>query len=197
MTSTSDEYVRTARQLVTRLQARAAWALKEQDGQELRVSGIEELSAFLHEQGFNQTELDELRERLHLDLSRLSEVEPSNCVSATSALPPALEPADSMPVAGEAEDVKDEAPPPYFIAVVGKRRLRRLHRHGGCGTVPADLRETIALQSLQDAVYDLACKHCWRKGSKPGDPSSDSGSGDDSSSSSSECNEDGLSVSVS
>ena len=162
--------------------------------QELRVSGIEELSAFLCEQGFNQTELDELRERLHLDLSRLSEVEPSNCVSATPALPPALEPADSMPVAGEAED---EAPPPYFIAVVGKRQLRRLHRHGGCGTVPADLREMIALQSLQDPVYDLACKHCWRKGSKPGDPSSDSGSGDDSSSSSSECNEDGLSFSVS
>ncbi|CAE7027742.1 unnamed protein product [Symbiodinium natans] len=182
--SASDEYVRTARQLVMRLQARAASALKQPDEKELRCTGINELSAFLSEQGFEQAELVELRERLHLDLSRLPDVDPVLGELNAAAMPPVSALGESAGAERAVESGEDPAPA-YFIAVVGKRRLRRLHRQGGCGTVPADLLEMLPLQSLKNAVYDLACKHCWPRGAKPGDSSSDTGSGDDSSSSSS------------
>ena len=58
---------------------------------------------------------------------------------------------------------------PYHIAVVGKKRSRRLHRKGGCGTVPGDLREMIPPLHLRGAEYGLACKHCWRRGNAPDD----------------------------
>ena len=80
---------------------------------------------------------------------------------------------------------------PYFIAIVGKKRLRRLHRRGGCGTDPADLHEVEWVENLQGAVYDYSCKHCWRKEVGPPDihvcnetsSSSESSSSDSSSSS--------------
>ena len=58
---------------------------------------------------------------------------------------------------------------PYFIAIVGKKRLRRLHRRGGCGTDPAELHEVEWVETLQGAVYDFSCKHCWRKEACPTD----------------------------
>ena len=58
---------------------------------------------------------------------------------------------------------------PYFIAIVGKKLLRRLHRRGGCGTDPAELHEVEWVETLQGAVYDYSCKHCWRKEACPTD----------------------------
>ena len=80
---------------------------------------------------------------------------------------------------------------PYFIAIVGKKRLRRLHRRGGCGTDPADLHEVEWVENLQGAVYDYSCKHCWRNEAGPPDihvhnessSSSESSSSDSTSSS--------------
>lgn len=71
--------------------------------------------------------------------------------------------------------------PPFFISIVGKRRLRRLHKSGGCPTSAAELREMIPLWSLEGCEYHFACKHCWRHGSQPGgSPSSDSSSSENS-----------------
>ena len=81
--------------------------------------------------------------------------------------------------------------PPFYIAVVGKRRLRRLHRRGGCGTDPDDLHEMVPVYELQEAEFDVACKHCWRNGKQPQNPTPEasadaSGSGEEDESSSSE-----------
>ena len=65
-----------------------------------------------------------------------------------------------------------EAAPPFYVAVVGKPRLRRLHRKGGCGTDPNDLHIMEPVFELETAAYDVACKHCWRNGRCPEDPSS-------------------------
>ena len=45
--------------------------------------------------------------------------------------------------------------------MVGKRRLRRLHRTRGCGVSAVAVREVEAFRKLQ---YDLACRLCWRAG---------------------------------
>ena len=54
--SSSDEYLRTARQLVMRLQERAAVALEQPAAHDLRFAGIEELLAFLRKQGLDIAE---------------------------------------------------------------------------------------------------------------------------------------------
>ena len=100
-----------------------------------------------------------------------------------------------LPVAPEVDIIACPAgseDAPYFISVVGKKRLRRLRRKGGCGTVPGDLRETMPLLHLRGAEYDLACKHCWGRGKVPDDSddlieaSSSEGSSSSSSSSATE-----------
>ena len=43
--------------------------------------------------------------------------------------------------------------PPVFVAMVGKKQLRRLHHREGCGAAFAELREMIPLEDLQGAEY--------------------------------------------
>ena len=176
--SSSDEYLRTARQLVMRLQERAAVALEQPAAHDLRFAGIEELLAFLRKQGLDIAEQTDFNSCCNwISFGWL----PCKSAMGSSLEPcPLPEPPDDGAVASD----QGSDPCPYFIAVVGGRKLRRLHRQGGCGT-----REMIPLQSLEDAVYDFACKRCWRKGSQPGDSSSASGSSCDTSSSSSENSE--------
>ena len=53
-----------------------------------------------------------------------------------------------------------------------------------------DLHEMVPVYELQEAEYDVACKHCWRNGKQPQDPTREasdaSGSDEDDESSSSE-----------
>ena len=46
----------------------------------------------------------------------------------------------------------------------GKKRLRRLHRQGGCGVSLMDVQESEPVWRLKGTSYDLACRHCWRSG---------------------------------
>ena len=52
----------------------------------------------------------------------------------------------------------------FFICVSKNRRVRRLHRWGGCGVKPgANITEFEGHDTLQGIQYDAACKHCWKK----------------------------------
>ena len=42
---------------------------------------------------------------------------------------------------------------PYFIAVVGKSRVRRLHRQGGCGASTLGVQEMLPVFDISAAVY--------------------------------------------
>ena len=82
-------------------------------------------------------------------------------------LPEPLVPAPS--VSAEAvetvEDVDDaDLHSPFFVTVVGKKRLRRLHRRGGCGVSVLEVQESEPVWDLKGLVYNLACQHCWRPG---------------------------------
>ena len=74
---------------------------------------------------------------------------------------------------------------PYFIAVVGKSRVRRLHRQGGCGASTLGVQEMLPVFDISAAVYDFACRHCWQKRRHAGP----AGCPDDSTSSSSDSSE--------
>ena len=187
--SSSDDYVRTARLLVMKLQERAVRGLLAPENHELRESGIDELLLFLERRGFSSEELDIQKEKLKLALPDVAreELQPVAVVEEEEAAgPPA-------PVQEGDDSLSDD--PPFFIAVVGKNRLRRLHRRGGCGTTPADLCEMIPLEDLQGAEYHVACKHCWRRGAQPevtdGQCSASSGSTSSSTESGADISSDG------
>ncbi|CAE7520545.1 unnamed protein product [Symbiodinium sp. CCMP2592] len=138
--SSSDEYMRTARQIVLQLQKAA-------------VRGLAENAELCRAQ----------EQKLLLTLTEVATpLQPDNVAGAPSDLPwPAIPEADAV-----AHPTADEEAP-YYISVVGKRRFRRFQRKGGCGTVPGGLHEMIPLQHLRGAEYDFACKHCGRRGKAP------------------------------
>ena len=71
-------------------------------------------------------------------------------------------PSVSLEVSEEVDDA--ESPSPYFVTVVGKKRLRRLHRRGGCGVSMLEVQESEPVWDLKGIMYNLAFQHCWRPG---------------------------------
>ena len=49
----------------------------------------------------------------------------------------------------------------FFVTVVGKRKLRRLHRKGGCGTAPSTVQRVEYFETLQNVQFDAECRHCF------------------------------------
>ena len=67
-------------------------------------------------------------------------------------------PSVSLDVAEEVDDAEPQSP--YFVTVVGKKRLRRLHRRGGCGVSMLEVQESEPVSDLKGLAYNLACQHC-------------------------------------
>ena len=44
----------------------------------------------------------------------------------------------------------------YLFAVIGKSRVRRLHRQGGCGASTFGVQEMVVVFDIFAAVYDFA-----------------------------------------
>ena len=138
VSSSSDDYVRTARLLVMKVQERTVRGLLALESHELRESGVDELLLFLETRGYSSEELEMQKDKLRLPLAAVAreELKPEAMVvlplveAEAAAGPPA-------PVQEGAGNLSDD--PPFVIAVVGKKRLRRLHRQGGCGATPAEL----------------------------------------------------------
>eukprot|EP00435_Cladocopium_sp_Y103_P051417 s2055_g16.t1 len=74
--------------------------------------------------------------------------------------PPRLEPALVQPM----EETQAEDASPHFVVVIGKKGFRRLHRRGGCGVSAIEVGQSELCWSLQGLAYDLACRHCWKRG---------------------------------
>ncbi|CAE7822629.1 unnamed protein product [Symbiodinium necroappetens] len=168
----SDEYVRTARHVVLSLQEEALRGVCLDERWDLLNGGLEDLPSFLRERGCgerlvqSQSQALQLRSCLRVCLGP-QHVRPN---SASAADAPEVAARAPMPAILQAQA---EELPPFYTAIVGKGRLRRLHRKGGCGTASRDLREMLPVFELQDAVYDSACKHCWRNGENPGEDAGD------------------------
>ena len=120
----SDEYLRTAWQVVTGLQ-RLVVATLCQASSDLVDFGLDALDQRLQDRGVPKENRDLLQ--------------------GSWAMPPEWaawrrEFLDSAPVQEAAPPVPVRPPPEpgfaYFVTVLGKRRLRRLHRRSGCGTQP-------------------------------------------------------------
>ena len=169
--SSSDEYLRTARHMEMALQSRVIATLASEQNRHLLSFGIDELLTYLKTAGFSQEDLEVQRRRLSIILSMRAMQEQGN---------PTREPS---PVRTETLPEQEGDAAPFFIAInVGSRRLRRLHRTGGCGTSALLLRERLPIQDLKGAEFDLACRHCWPHGESP-----TAGNSPNSSSSESSC----------
>ena len=163
------------------LQMQAVQGLCADPSGNLRSLGIPELLDHLRSAClFCEEEIRELREVLMIPSAVIAAAR----VTADASLVKSLD--ETPPERQEVNDVLVDAADsaPFFLAVLGKRRLLRLHKAGGCPATPSELREVIPLWSLDGAEYHFACKHCWRKGSQPVDTSrssSESSAGDSSS----------------
>eukprot|EP00435_Cladocopium_sp_Y103_P047857 s1903_g14.t1 len=84
----------------------------------------------------------------------------ASLVSSPDETPP-----ERQEVKDDMVDAADSAP--FFIAVLGKRRLLRLHKAGRCPASPSELRETIPLWSLDGAEYHSHASTAGAKGRNP------------------------------
>ena len=169
--------------MVISLQEQALAGMMRDERWNLQNGGLEDLPEFLIARGVHQCVAASQKDLLQLPRQW-----------HRGPLPPAPEeevPALRPAIPSSLEQDRECVDSPYFIAIVGKKRLRRLHRRGGCGTDPAELHEVEWVETLQGAVYDYSCKHCWRKEACPTDihaceasPSSSENSSSNSSSSS-------------
>lgn len=149
--SSADEYLRTAQRVIFSLQERLVAYFCGRDTQDLRLAGLDELEGHLR-----QREVPESARQQQLQALTLSA---DWCNRASPPAEPQVP--DSAEPAVEADDVGDN---PYFVTIVGKRRLRRLHRTGGCGVTMVAVNEAEPVWHLRGLAFDLACRHCWRPG---------------------------------
>lgn len=136
-TTASDEYIRSARVIVMHLQMQAVQGLCADPSGNLRSLGIPELLDHLRSAClFCEEEIRELREVLMIPSAVIAAAR----VTADASLVKSLDetPPERQEVNDVLVDAADSAP---FFAVLGKRRLLRLHKAGGCPATPSELRE--------------------------------------------------------
>ena len=147
----SDEYIRSAWSVVTSLQAHVVQALCD-DRQGLVDFSLDLIEARLQELGIGgQSQQDVLKAwstPTGWQAWRAAQIPSTSTVSA------------SLPDVPTTSGAEDEAFA-YFVTVVGKRKLRRLHRKGGCGTAPSNVQRVEYFESLQNVQYDAECRHCF------------------------------------
>ena len=152
MASSADEYLRSAQQIVMRLQEQVVVALQGEDRWDLRHAGLDELVDYMQLREEAPPVIQRQRQLLSIT---------SNLASHLSH-PPA--PMDIAPVPAADIDSEEDCDSPYFMTTVGSKRLRRLHRRNACGVSQVDVQVSEPLWSLKGVSYDLACKHCWKPG---------------------------------
>ena len=145
-----DEYMRTAKRVIFGLQDRLISHFLQSEDLALRSAGLEELESHL----------------LLREVSKVAapvQIEKLRVPRHWQPVVPAPEKVEAFTIPEVLEE-EPEPDSPYFIAIVGKQRLRRLHRRDGCGVSRLVVREAEPVWTLRGVVYDLACKHCWRPG---------------------------------
>ena len=152
--SSADEYLRTAKRVIHGMQEQLMNTVCGDDVWDLRNVGLDELHAYLTDREVPTEQADLLCQQLHLG--------PAWCARAPEPVVEVLA-AAAEPVLDEDKDLEAESAP-YFVTVVGKKKLRRLHRFGGCGVSSIEVQESEPVWRLRGTAYDLACRHCWKAG---------------------------------
>ena len=147
----SDVYVRSAWQIVTSLQVFVVRALAQ--SRELQAIGMIEVRERLLNGGLDKARAEELSAEL--------EAPGTWGQWKTQFLPSARDLPPPPQVASE-EVTKEPSDFRFFISVVGKKGLRRLHRKGACSTKPDRLAKCEYFMSIDGVSYDAECKHCFR-----------------------------------
>mgnify|MGYP001825758334 CR=1 FL=1 len=170
----SDEYIRSAWRMVTSLQVLVVRELCK--APDLQAIGLDDLEARLKEQGWEDSQAKRVVTRLAVPSKwaqqRASELSPDSQNAAANVCEAASE--QIVPISAK-----------YFVAILGKKKLRRLHRMQGCGTDPTSLHAVEFHESLEGGVsFDVECKHCFREAGEIASAASDSTEGSSSSASS-------------
>ena len=148
----SDEYVRSAQRVISQMQRAVVKGVWHDDEWQVKDFGIKELEGFLQETGEALSVISE-----QITLLTVSSLQPKR---SASGLLTRIDEAPSVNDCAEhvtgveelsAEDVVQVSP--YFVTVVGSKRLRRLHRRDGCGVGIydrcADLRRRLVIKGLE------------------------------------------------
>ena len=174
----SDEYVRTAGQVVAAVQGEVAAHLRRPDPAYGEADILEELARFLSKRTVTESCIRETLTALrcldgrtdHLDPPAL----PPTCPAKVIEPPQILEPDEESPTTSDR----------YWVSVTRQRSYRRLHRLGGCRYYPNNVAHYETYNSLDGIDYDARCKLCWTAAAPARDGASNSSadSSDDSSS---------------
>ena len=145
----SDDYIRTARQLVGRIQTKVAARLRlaPDDLDDSQVG--EGLAVFLTERGVSE---EEVARTVALITSTPSVPTPTDLADSTSE--------DS--VDGHTVQAADETPDElrgYWVSQSTRQGYRRLHRCGGCWIQPG--LDNVIEEHLDELIYDSRCKLCY------------------------------------
>ena len=177
ITSSADEYQRLAQRVVINAQEQLLTYFARNDKWDLGHAGLEELAQFLHQRQVPEALITAQCAQLQLPAKWCSRV-PEPVVPAPDLLEPAPVPAcDDRQVENLADDASQS---PYFVVVIGKKNFRRLHRRGGCGVSAIEVGQSEPCWSLQGLTYDLACRHCWKRGNATVSEAEEADDSDDS-----------------
>ena len=147
----SDVYVRSAWQIVTSLQVFVVRALARSE--DFQAVGIIEIQERLISGGLDRTNAEALAAEM--------EAPKSWGQWKSQFLPQALD-LPAPPQAPSGQSAKEVGDFRFFISVVGKKGLRRLHRKGARSTKPDRLAKCDFFMSIEGVSYDAECKHCFR-----------------------------------
>jgi hypothetical protein len=167
----SNDYVVSARKIITGLQRQVCEALstgtEDYDEEDILL----ELTGFLKDRGINKAMLDRIRRDISspfkggvfglkqawplVEFDSLLPVE--DIEESQQALDELLAQVPKPVVVREL----DPSSAPLWYSVSAGRGFRRLHRKGGCGSQPSDCLEAVLVFSLNGIRVDARCLHCF------------------------------------
>ena len=184
--STVDEYVRTAPQIVLRIQGEAVKFLKAGECEDICNAGVRELGRFLRDRKVDESAIEnQLHALLFESHDTLGRHQPEQQAPEISKMAGDAD-AVQCPEHEYEEDALDDGGQ-YIVTITAMRRIRRLRKRGVCGLRPGyNVAMFETFQELEDAKYDVRCKRCFREqASQLGERNADDEEDSDSSSTSS------------
>ena len=161
ITSSADEYQRLAQRVVINAQEQLLTYFAGNDKWDLSHTGVQELEQFLRQRHVPEALITAQCIQLQLPAQWCSRVPEPMAPAPVLPEPAPVQACDNSQVENPAEDAGQS---PYFVVVIGKKNFRRLHRRGGCGVSAIEVGQSEPCWSLQGLTYDLACRHCWKRG---------------------------------
>ena len=161
ITSSADEYQRLAQRVVINAQEQLLTYFAGNDKWDLSHAGVQELEQFLRQRHVPEALITAQCIQLQLPAQWCSRVPEPMAPAPVLPEPAPVQACDNSQVENPAEDAGQS---PYFVVVIGKKNFRRLHRRGGCGVSAIEVGQSEPCWSLQGLTYDLACRHCWKRG---------------------------------